>query len=215
MAAISASRSWARRAITTGAIAGLGLLALAIPASAHTPSANAGCDKDTNKPVVTVTATSYELNKDQPNNKTPNTVEIFVDGAEKAAVTLHFGANLPAEDTKQPFDKLDGKVDHSFKIVVTAWNDKDFEHAPFWSQIFNKKSGVCDKTPPSSETSTSSSPPSSPAPPTTTTTVAPAVGANASLASTGVSIAIPIAIGALLLVGGGTLLLMMRRRGKA
>jgi hypothetical protein len=143
---------------------------------------------------------------------------IFVDGADKPAVELSFGVDLPADKTKQPFDKLDAKADHTFKIVVQAWNDKDFEHAPFWSQVFNRKSGICDKTETTTTTPPTSTPPSNPSSGPATVPVSstpPAVGANASLASTGASIALPLGIGALLLVGGGVLLLLMRRRGKA
>lgn len=210
MAATSASRRWARRAITTTAVAAVGLLTLAIPASAHTPDASAECSKD-NVPTVTVSATSYELNGD---NKTPNWIKIFVDGSDKAAIEQSFGVNLPK--TPFPFDKLDATTEHTFKIVIKAWNDDDFENThPNYSQILERKTKACKEkehpTPPVEN------PPANPPannPPAPQPAAAPAV-ASTELASTGVSIAIPLAIGALLLVGGGVLLLMMRRRGKA
>ncbi|MGH8880896.1 MAG: hypothetical protein ACRD0P_26670 [Stackebrandtia sp.] len=216
MAASSASRSWAtfaRRAVVTGAVAAIGTLALAIPASAHKPDAKAGCDKKTNTPVVSVEAVSYELNKDEPQNLKPNSVKIFVDGADKAAIEEGFGVNLKKTFT---FDKLDARAEHSFKVVVMAWNDKDIAKEPFWSKVFNLRSEICDKTPPPSNPPTPpENPPANPpvnnAPPPAPQ-AAPATNA---LADTGVSIAVPLGFGALLLVGGAAMLLVMRKRGKA
>ena len=223
MAATSASRGWSvftRRALTTGAVAAVGLIALAIPASAHTPNANADCDKKTNKPTVSVKAVGYDLEQGKPEGK-PNSVkviEVTKDG-DKTLIEESFGVNLMGSDFKTYVLKdLDGRVEHKFKIIVTAFNDKDFEHEPFWSQIFSKDSKICDKTSTTTTTPpTEPSNPSSSAPATVpvTTTTPPVVGANASLASTGASIGLPLSIGALLLVGGGVLLLVMRKRGKA
>ena len=210
MAATSASRRWARRAITTTAVAAVGLLALAIPASAHTPTASAECNKD-NVPTVTVSAKSYELNGD---NKTPNWIKIFVDGADQAAIEKAFGVNFP--ETSFPLKDLDATTEHTFKIVVKAWNDDDFtDQHPNYSQIFEKKTKACKEKeqPPAPPENPPANPPAN-NPPAPQPAAAPAV-ASTELASTGVSIAIPLAIGALLLVGGGVLLLMMRRRGKA
>jgi hypothetical protein len=221
MAATSASGRWAfaRRAAATSAVAAAGLVALAIPASAHVPSANAGCDKDTSKPTVSVSFMQYRLEDGKPTGK-PNSVtvvEVTKDG-EKALANESFGVELVKT---YKFDKLDGRVAHTFKVTVMAFDDQDKEHPQGWSKIFKDlKSGVCDKT---ETTTTTTPPPSTPlsnpssapvtVPPVTTTP--PVVGANASLASTGATIALPLAIGALLLVGGGVLLLLMRRRGKA
>jgi LPXTG-motif cell wall-anchored protein len=222
MAATSASGRWAfaRRAAATSAVAAAGLVALAIPASAHVPSANAGCDKDTSKPTVSVSFMQYRLEDGKPTGK-PNSVtvvEVTKDG-EKALANESFGVELVKT---YKFDKLDGRVAHTFKVTAMAFDDQDKEHPQGWSKIFKDlKSGICDKTettttPPSHSTPPPVSSPSSSAPAVVppVTTTPPAVGANASLASTGATIALPLAIGALLVVGGGVLLLLRRRRGK-
>ena len=219
MAATSASRSWAafaRRAVTAGAVAGIGLVALAIPASAHTPSAKAGCDKETSKPTVSVKLLQYQLEQGKPDGK-PNSVAVVevVKGVDSAPlVEQAFGAELKKTFV---FDKLDGRVEHTFKVVIKAFDDMDATHPKGWSTtIKDLKSEVCDTSTPEQPPVPPVQPPVNPAPPVVTTTTTPAVvGANASLASTGVSIAVPIAVGGLLLVGGGVLLLMMRKRGKA
>jgi LPXTG-motif cell wall-anchored protein len=198
MAATSASRSWAafaRRAVATGAVAAAGLIALAIPASAHTPHVNTGCEGETT--TLTVDLTQYA-----PNEKTPNTVKV-VEGKNNVLADTTFGGSY-----NKVFKFEDGNG-HDFVVTVHAWDDQKFS--------FEKKlsAPACKKTTtPTKPTSPTSSPTTVP-PPVTTTTEAPAVGANANLASTGASIGLPIAIGALLLVGGGVLLLVMRKRGKA
>lgn len=218
MAATSASRNWAafaRRAVTAGAVAAVGLMALAIPAGAHVPDAKAGCDKETSKPQVSVSFLKYRTEDGKPDGM-PNSVTVVEvkDGKKTMLKEVSFGKELV--DTFV-FDKLDGRVEHTFEVKVNAFDDQDKEHPQGWTKTFRDlKSEVCDtSTPPSSESSTPSSPSSQTPPPATTTTEAPVVGANANLASTGVSIAVPLAVGALLLVGGGVLLVLMRRRGRA
>ncbi len=208
MAASSASRSWARRALTTAAVAGVGLLALAIPASAHVPDAKAGCDKKISKPVVAVKLVAYQPKQGDKVN-TVEIVEVAKDGKETSLAKEDFGIELIKTFV---FDKLDGTVDHTFKVTVTALDDKDFKLG-FSKIIKDLKSGICDKTehpaPPPAQPPAQNPPAPQPAP-------APAeVGAAGDLASTGVSIAIPLAIGGVLLAGGGALLLLMRRRSKA
>jgi LPXTG-motif cell wall-anchored protein len=206
MAATSASRRWAfaRRAAAIGAVAAAGLIAVAIPASAHVPVVNAGCDGEVT--TLTVTLTKYA-------DQDKNTIKV-VEGKDNILADTHFGASYSHE-----FRFADGAA-HDFVVTVHASDDQQFS--------FEKKlhAAACKKTPPSSSSSTqpttttkppsSSSSSSAPAtvPPVTTTST-PAVVANASLASTGASVALPLAIGALLLVGGGVLLLLMRKRGKA
>jgi LPXTG-motif cell wall-anchored protein len=199
-----AARSWARRAFTTTAVAAVGLLALAVPASAHVPDAKAGCDQKTEKAWLKVDATQYAVTE---KDATPNSVKVVevVDGKDKVILDAKFGAEF-----HQSWDTFDPTVAHTFKVSIVAADDQKY------SKDFVRKTEACVKkqTPPSSSTP----PPAPPAnnPPAPQPAAAPAaVGATGQLASTGVSIAIPIAIGALLLVGGAGLLLLMRRRGKA
>ena len=204
MAAPSASRSWARRALTTGVVAAVGLIALAIPASAHVPLAKAGCDgKDT---VLKVDLTAYMSTKENP---TPNSLTV-VDwvGSKSTPVTDEkFGSEL-----HKVFKPFDGKVSHVFEITVKAVDDPDGKLG-FSKHWKTEPSKICDKTttPPTSPSSSSSAVPPAPQP----APAPPAVGANGQLASTGASIGLPLAVGALLLLGGGVLLLVMRKRGKA
>src|SRR5262245_3742954 len=176
MAATSASRNWAtfaRRAVTTGAVAAVGLMALAIPASAHKPDANAGCDKETSKPQVSVSFVDYRTEQGKPDG-TPNSVtvvEVAKDGKKTTLKEVSFGKELVKTFV---FDKLDGRVTHTFEVTVNAFDDQDKEHPQGWTKTFKDlKSEVCDKTP-----SSSSSPPSSssstPAPPVPQPGAAPA-----------------------------------------
>jgi LPXTG-motif cell wall-anchored protein len=205
MAATSAAHRWAfaRRAAAISAVAAAGLIALAIPASAHVPVVNAGCDGEVT--TLTVTLTKYA-------DQDKNTIKV-VEGKDNILADTHFGASYSHE-----FRFTDGAA-HDFVVTVHASDDQQFS--------FEKKlhAVACKKTPPSSSSTqpttttkptTPSSSSSSSAPATVpVTTTTPAVGANASLASTGASIALPLAVGALLLLGGGVLLLVMRKRGKA
>lgn len=210
MAASSASRSWAKRALVTGAAVAVGLLAFAMPASAHTGVAVPGCDKKTDKAIVSVKLTAYLPQKD---GKT-NTIEVFevAEGKDVLIKKEDFGVSLD-----KTYGQLDGKVAHTFKVIVTAWDDPDFKHG-FSKKWTDLKTPVCDKTPPTKPTKPTSPPSSSssaPAPvpqPGVPPAQPPATGG---LADTGASIGIPLAIGALLLVGGGVLLLVMRKRGQA
>ena len=201
MAATSASRGWARRALTTGAIAAVGLIALAIPASAHTPSVKAGCAGD-------ITTLTVDLQQYVPNDKNPNTVKV-VEGKSNVLADTTFGGSY-----NNVFKFEDGAA-HDFVVTVHATDDQKFSFEKKLTAPACKKTSSTKPTTPTTTTppSHSSSAPAT-VPPVTTTTP-PAVGANASLASTGASVGLPLAIGALLLVGGGVLLLVMRKRGKA
>jgi hypothetical protein len=207
MAATSASRSWSSlvaKGIATSAVAAVALIALAVPASAHTPQVKSDCARNGE-------ATLQIKLKNYP--------------AKENSVTVLEGDKTVFETTKFTGDwektlKFDGSVAHTWVISVKAGDDPDGKHG--WTKDLTAKSEVCEQ-PPSSQPSEpsepseppSSNPPSSEPAPVTTTTAAPAVGANANLAETGASIALPLGIGALLLLGGGALLLVMRKRGKA
>ena len=203
MAATSASRGWAaftRRALTTGAVAAVGLIALAIPASAHTPSVQAGCAGD-------VTTLTVDLKQYVPNDKNPNTVKV-VEGKGNVLADTAFGASY------HNVFRFDDGAAHDFVVTVHATDDQKFSFEKKLTAPACKKTSSTKPTPPTKPTTPPSSSSGSVPPPVTTTTPA-AVGANASLASTGASVGLPLAIGALLLVGGGVLLLVMRKRGKA
>jgi hypothetical protein len=210
MAATSASRSWfspVKRGLAASAVAAVALIALAVPASAHTPEAKSDCAKN-GEATLTIHLKNY-------NWKKTNTVEVL-EGDVSVFAATKFGSEF------EKVLKFDGAVAHSWIVRVKAGDDPNGTEG--WTKDIPVRSDVC-KQPPTSSSSSSSQPTQSstqpPAPssssaavaPTTTTTVA--IGANANLAETGASIALPLGIGALLLVGGGVLLLVMRRRGRA
>lgn len=204
MAATSASSSWstfARRAFATSAVAAVALISLAVPASAHTPKAWADCKGA--DAFAHVKLENYVVN-------VKNTVTV-TEGETVLLATTEFPDKFTWDSAK-----LDGSVVHKLLVSVKAGDD------PKWSVDIPLETKKCVQptqppTKPTKPTSTrpSSTPPSSSAPAPVTTTTPPVVGANASLASTGASIALPLGIGALLLIGGGVMLLIMRRRGKA
>ncbi|WNV83452.1 LPXTG cell wall anchor domain-containing protein [Umezawaea sp. Da 62-37] len=203
-------------AITVTATAGLALLALAIPASAHTPTAKAECVAD--KAVVSVKLASYA--------RSGNT--IVVKDGQTELVSTSFGDNYEKSWT------LPGDVAHTFTIAVKA---SDGDQNNFSKTL---KTEACVKpTAPSSSTSASkpstpatseSAPPSSvevppsvpassePAPTTTTTSPAGAGGgegeATPPLAATGAS---PgwLLLSGLGLVGAGAVAMVVVRRKRA
>jgi LPXTG-motif cell wall-anchored protein len=211
MAFTSTSRRWstvARRAFAATAVAGVALVAAAVPASAHNQEVTDSCDGG--KIVLTVDLKNYSNN-----DAAMNTVTV-TDGDTMLVDTDGF------RSTYNKKFAVDGSVAHDFKIVIFAEDDPNDEKG--FSKIIKHptRAGKCKAEPTSTTTSPtkteSSSPSAEPssstaAPATTTTTVV--VGANASLASTGASIAVPLTIGALLLLAGATMLLIVRKRRKA
>jgi hypothetical protein len=207
MAATSASRSWSSlvaKGLATSAVAAVALIALAVPASAHKPEAKSDCAKN-GEATLHIKLTNYPAKE--------NTVTVL-EGDKTVFDTTQFKGDW--EKTL----KFDGTVAHNWVVSIKAGDDPDGKQG--WTKDIRVKSDVCEQPPSSepSEPSEPSNPPSSEAPPssapvTPTTTTPPAVGANANLAETGASIALPLGIGALLLLGGGALLLVMRKRGKA
>lgn len=207
--------SLARRALAVGAAATVALVALAVPASAHRGKPVASCDKETGKTTLTVNLADYNPNKQGDESKAPNTIKI-TDGDQVLLALTHFGGKYPRPDTddKGSFE-LPGDVDHNFTVVVTAWDDEDLKDDE-WSFTWKKKVEACveKEQPPSSVSSPPSSPSNPPSSAPTTTTTAPAVVASTALADTGASIGLPLAIGALLLIGGVGMLILVRRRRK-
>ncbi|HEU5470508.1 MAG TPA: LPXTG cell wall anchor domain-containing protein [Actinophytocola sp.] len=214
MAATPAPRNWAvfaRRAFALTAAGAVALVALAVPASAHTPKWSAGCDEAKGETAAAAWV-KFEL-KFYDDSRNPNKVNKFVlkDGDTVLASSNDFGSAV-----KETKIDLDPTVEHKLTFKVTSHNG--------YGQVDESKTvKACVKTPPSSSTATQ--PPSEEQPPaeeeqppaeeTTTTTTTVAVGVNANLAETGASIALPIGIGALLLIGGAGLLFVLRRRDKA
>lgn len=196
------SRRWAGRALGAGAAAAAALIALAAPASAHTPDVEANC-------VDGTTTLTVELVKYNP--RQPNTVKV-TDG-DAVLVEEEFG-----EEFTQRWE-LPGDVDHNFVVEVSAWDDPNGEKG--WSFVSELGVGAC-VTPPtttSPDIPTTTEHPGATEPPATTMPPAPQPKPDAEpedeLAATGASIALPLGIGAVLLAGGGVLLYLVRKRSRA
>jgi LPXTG-motif cell wall-anchored protein len=188
-------------AVGVGIAAAAALVGMAGNASAHEPQIAAQCtDKGT---VVAVKLSRYDGNG-------VNTVRI-TDGDTVLLDTTQFGGSF-----EQSFDGLDATVDHVFTADVKAHDDPDGSRG--FTKVLTATAAACVTPPP---TTTTEVPPTTteapPVPPTTTTTEAPAVQPAPAppLAETGASIALPLGIGAVLLVGGGVLLFFVRRRNRA
>jgi LPXTG-motif cell wall-anchored protein len=197
------SRRWSRfagRALGVSAVAATALVALAVPASAHTPDAKAVCNAETGKTTLTVNLTRY-------NSEHPNTVTI-TEGTTVIAEDADFGTTY-----QKSFADFSGAVDHTFVVDVKAWDDSTGDKGYSAKLTRTAKACVKDTPPPPSSTTTTKEAPAAP-PPTTTTTPAP-VPQGGRLADTGASIAIPAVVGVLLLAGGGALLFIVRRRRNA
>lgn len=184
-----------------------GMIGFVGTAAAHTNKSKAECVDDTT--TLTVDLTAY-------NTKVKNTVKI-TDGE----TVLHEG-EFPKGTYQEQFE-VPGDVEHVFTIVVKAGDDPEGKKG--WSFTDEHKVEACVETPPpSSETSTppvetttetpaptsSEAPPAPTTPPTTTTTEQEEV-----LAETGASVALPLGIAGVLIVGGAGALFVVRRRSKA
>jgi hypothetical protein len=197
-----ANPSTARRrfgaALTTlgvGVVAAAALVGMAGTASAHKPEINAQC---------TESGTVLEVHLKEYNGNGENSVSVM-DGDTELLAKTTFQSNFD-----QKFEGLDATVEHTFTVDVKAHDDPTGEHG--FTKVLTATAEACVEAPPETTTpppSTSTEAP--PAPTTTTTTEAPAPP----LAETGASIALPLGIGAVLLVGGGVLLFVVRRRGRA
>jgi cobalamin biosynthesis Mg chelatase CobN len=199
--------------VLTGVTAGL--IGFAGIASAHTKDVSAACKGET-------TTLNVDLKSYATSNNKSNHVKI-TDGSE-VLVDKPFQAGF-----KQSFS-TSGAVEHTFTVSVTAFDDDKYSFdktlhvkacvtpPPSSSTTTTSKTSQSTTTttttvaPPSSTTSTEVQPVVETTPVTTTTT--PAVQGEA-LAETGASIAVPLIIGAVLLVGGVVLMVIVRRRSKA
>ncbi|HET9141805.1 LPXTG cell wall anchor domain-containing protein [Actinophytocola sp.] len=214
MATTSAPRTWAavtRRALAVTGAATVALVALALPASAHTPKWSAGCDAEKKTAFVTVDLKNYSVPKDSSPTKVNSAV--LTDGTKVLINDPNFGRELTTTI------ELDPTVTHNLHLVVTAYNNNP-EKGQNYNLDDTKVVEACvEKAQPPAEQPPAEQPPAAqppaetpPAPATTTTA---AVGVNANLAETGASIALPIGIGAVLLLGGAGLLLVLRRRDRS
>lgn len=189
-------------ALGIGVAAAAALVGMAGTAGAHVPDIQAQCtDQGT---VVRVHLEKYDGNG-------MNTVKIM-DGDTVLLDTTQFQSNF-----EQSFDGLDATVNHAFTADVKAHDDPDGSKG--FTKVLTANAESCVTPPPTTTTeappTSSEAPPVPPtsAPATTTPAVQPAPAPP--LAETGASIALPLGIGAVLLVGGGVLLFFVRRRGRA
>lgn len=179
-----------------------GMIGFVGTASAHTNRSSAECvDPNT---TLTVDLTAYST-------KYTNTVKI-TDGDTVLDENNDFGK----EYTKK--FEVPGDVEHNFTIVVKAGDDDKYS----FTQEYKVEACVQPTTPPETTTppvetttetpapTSSEAPPAPTTPPTTTTTEQEEV-----LAETGASVALPLGIAGVLIVGGAGALFVVRRRSKA
>jgi LPXTG-motif cell wall-anchored protein len=201
--------------VLTGTVAGL--IGFAGIASAHTPAVNAVCKGETS--TLSVDLTQYAVQRGKTNH-------VKVTDGTKTLDDVDF-----QQQYKKSFD-ASGTEAHTFTVSITAWDDPRGEHK--WTRVEKREVAAC-VTPPKTTTPTSTTPTSSTitttestTPPTSvtttspvaapvvvTTSTSPAPQAAPALAETGASIAVPLGIGGVLLVGGAVLLFVVRRRSKA
>jgi LPXTG-motif cell wall-anchored protein len=181
-------------ALGIGVAAAAALVGMAGTASAHVPEIKAECTD--NGTVVQVSMKKYDASGE-------NTITVM-DGDQVLLETTPFGDSF-----EQTFDGLDATVAHTFTADVKAHDDPDGSKG--FTKVLTAEAESCVTPPP---TSSEAPPTSSEAPPAPTTT-APAPQPAPPLAETGASIALPLGIGAVLLVGGGVLLFVVRRRSRA
>ncbi|MFI7679997.1 LPXTG cell wall anchor domain-containing protein [Actinophytocola sp. NPDC049390] len=177
-------------------------------AAAHTNKSSAKCEGDTT--TLTVDLTAYNPEK-------TNSVTI-TDGDTVLHDDKDFGPEY-----KDVFE-VPGDVEHVFTIDVKAGDDPNGTEGWSFTQEYKIAACVEQTTPPSSETTTppvettteapvptsSEAPPAPTTPPTTTTTEQEEV-----LAETGASVALPLGIAGVLIVGGVGAMFFVRRRNKA
>lgn len=196
--------------VLTGVTAGL--IGFAGVASAHTPHVSAKCEEN---------ATVLKVKLDAYNARVTNTVKV-TDG----------DTTLDEGDFKSSYDEkfeVPNNVDHSFTVEVVAGDDTSGKKGWSFTKTLAVKACVVETT--TTTTTTTTTPPetttTTEVPPsettTTTTEVAPVVNTsttspapevqNEGLAQTGASIAWPLGIAGVLLVGGVVALFVVRRRG--
>ncbi|GAB2849300.1 LPXTG cell wall anchor domain-containing protein [Lentzea nigeriaca] len=199
----------ARRVLGAFVVAGttvLASLALATPASAHTPVVKASCDEKTQKSSLNVDLKWYGPEK-------KNTLEVFIDDV-KQDHKVTFG-----DSHNETGWESDGKSEHVYKVSIKAYDDPGARNGWTKEITLDKTAACVKKAPP-----TKSTPPSETTTKTTTTTTEapsssvtpPAPGGSTPeppLAATGAS-PLWLLLSGLGLVGAGagTLLFLRRRR---
>ena len=184
-----------------GVAAAAVLVGMAGTASAHKPDIKAEC---------TDAGTVLQVNLENYDQGGSNTVKI-TDGDQVLLDTTEFGRNF-----SQSFEGLDATVDHVFTADVKAHDDPDGSKG--FTKVLTAEAKACVTPPPTSSEAPPTSSEAPPAPPSSapaTTTPAPQPAPAPPLAETGASIALPLGIGAVLLVGGGVMLFVVRRRSRA
>lgn len=207
-----ASRVLGAFAVT--ATAALASLALATPASAHTDNVTAKCDPATQKSTLTVGLTLY-------GHENRNTLEVTIDGKTEPKIT--FGREIVPSKKWE----LDGKVAHTYKVAIKAYDDPDGKHK--WTKTYDLTTEACGKPeqpkpeqpkpeepkPEQPKPEQPEVPSSSVTPPTTTTSDAPAPGGSQPeppLAATGASPLWLLLSGVGLVGAGAATVLFVRRR---
>ncbi|EWC64233.1 hypothetical protein UO65_0438 [Actinokineospora spheciospongiae] len=206
----SRSRVLARTAVI-GIFASTAVFGLTGVASAHAGKVSASCDKETS----TVTVNLHDYTQGSTNTWT------LTDNGEE------LGKGSFGKGHQQTWDKQDATIKHEYVLTVKTSDDPTGEKK--WSFTAKAEADACKKvvpptTPPAETTtppaSTTTPPAETTAPPVTTTTSAAvstspapaAAPAEDDLADTGASIALPLAIGGVLVLGGAGALIAVRRR---
>lgn len=183
-----------------------GMIGFVGSAAAHTNKSSAECVDPTT--TLTVDLTAYS-------SKHTNTVKI-TDGDKVLHEDNDFGDKY-AEKFEVP-----GDVKHVFTIEVKAGDDVNGDRGFSFTKEYTVEACVQPTTPPETTTppvetttetpapTSSEAPPAPTTPPTTTTTEKEEV-----LAETGASVALPLGIAGVLIVGGAGALFVVRRRSKA
>lgn len=197
--------------VLTGVAAGL--IGFAGVASAHTRGIEASCEGDTTTLTVDLKAYADGSRSGKENHVTiTDNGNVLVDTGFQTKYSESF--------------KTSGAEKHTFLVDITA-----FDGAQYGGQEKREVEACLKETPPPPETTseevppttettteappeTTSSPEAAPVVATSTTPPAPAAEGGP-LAETGASIAIPLGIAGVLIVGGAGALFVVRRRSKA
>ncbi|OLR91335.1 LPXTG cell wall anchor domain-containing protein [Actinokineospora bangkokensis] len=210
---MSTSRSrFLARAGAVALVATAATIGMTGVASAHTGVLRASCDGESQVSSVSFQLTSY-------NGRAENTWVLTDNGSEVARGTF-------AEGAQKSWTDRDATTAHSYELKVVAG---DGPKNPDWSFTKKASAEACKTAPPTTTTTTTTItttvtvPPSETTTPpaeTTTTTEAPAPSTTPAapapgeddLADTGASIALPLALGGVLVLGGAGALVAVRRR---
>lgn len=216
-----------RRAVGVGGAAAVALgavMALALPASAHTPKIKAGCN-DYGQATVSINLRDYKVDHHKK-----NTVTLTEDKDTVLLPTTTFGEQYPVHQTRTGAGNpanwktftVDGTDAHHFVMSVTSidgigegYFPADSTACPQPTDTTTTTTTTTTDTVPPTDTSTSSSETTPPATTTSEAVVAAATTTQAppgaqQLAFTGVNAALPIGIAAALVVVGGGILFWLR-----